>query len=214
MFNLNNTYVQEYFDLQMIDFINLTRLRLIVIHALMILINFITHSTRFHKEGVKQVAAFTGMIMQLFLVFTVTNCLYLYPNPMLFKWFKISGTFLWFEIQWIVFLGTILSNMIFIAIRTIVKHKIVLDHVPERKRLPNIDTILAIRDVANVFNVHMIPLCCSVFIFNEVDTEMHISFELQLIGASNIVSVFLALLLIFVNWKEGSHVWLKYASYL
>jgi hypothetical protein len=92
------------------------------------------------------------MILQVFLILSVSNTLCIYPNPMIFSDFEIAGTFLWFEVELLVFNGTLLSNMIFIFFRTLVRHKIVLDQVPEKKQLPNIDTILALKNVANVFN--------------------------------------------------------------
>jgi hypothetical protein len=58
---------------------------------------------------------------------------------------------LWLEVEWGVFMGTLVSNMIFLAIRTQVRHKIQLDQVPEKKQIPGTDTIIAIQEVANAF---------------------------------------------------------------
>jgi hypothetical protein len=41
-------------------------------------------------------------------------------------------------------MGTLMSNILFIALRTQIRHKIQLDRVPEKKQLPDIDTIIAI----------------------------------------------------------------------
>ena len=110
-----------------IALINKTRYHLVVIHSCLCLINVLTHSPRFHSEGIKQLSSFVGMILQVFLILSVSNAIYLYPNPMIFSQFEMAGTFLWLEVEWLVFIGTLLSNIIFIALRTIFKHKIELD---------------------------------------------------------------------------------------
>lgn len=80
---------------------------------------------------------------------------------------NLAGTFLWLEVEWLVFLGTLISNAVFIALRSFVRHKIQLDHIPEKKQLPNIDTILAIVEVANSFNAQIIPSFVSINLFLE-----------------------------------------------
>jgi hypothetical protein len=54
-------------------------------------------------------------------------------------------------------MSTIFSNALFIALRTCFRHKIQLDEVPEKKQLPNMDTIVAIVEVSNAFNAQCIP---------------------------------------------------------
>ena len=78
--------------------------------------------------------------------------MFLFPQP--FDWqadSKVSAVFLFFEMEWFVFLGSIFSNIVFIVLRTLCHSKIQLDNIPQRKQLPDIDTVLAISEVANAF---------------------------------------------------------------
>ena len=52
----------------------------------------------------------------------------------------------------------LISNIVFIAIRSCVRHKLQLDLIDEKKQLPNVDTIIAISEVANAFNAQFVPL--------------------------------------------------------
>lgn len=51
----------------------------------------------------------------------------------------------------------LISNIVFIAIRSCVRHKLQLDLIDEKKQLPNVDTIIAISEVANAFNAQFVP---------------------------------------------------------
>lgn len=42
--------------------------------------------------------------------------------------------------------------MVFIAVRSCVRHKLQLDLIDEKRQLPNVDTIIAASEVANAFN--------------------------------------------------------------
>jgi len=70
-----------------------------------------------------------------------------YPRPMLWTGadhVALASTFMWFQVEFGVFIGLIVSNGLFLAIRSCVRHKLQLDEIPERKQLPGVDTILAI----------------------------------------------------------------------
>ena len=65
---------------------------------------------------------------------------------------QMKSSYLWLIIEQLVFIGTLMSNIFFIAIRSCVRHKLQLDKIDERRQLPNIDTIIAISEVANAWN--------------------------------------------------------------
>jgi hypothetical protein len=119
----------------------------------MVIFNFITGNPRLNMDGVKAFSAFMGMLLMVQLVTQVTECMYIMPQP--FHWHHfpegMRSIMIWFEIEWGVFLGTLMSYVIFIATRTQVRHKIQLDRIPEEKQIPGIDTIIAIQEVANAF---------------------------------------------------------------
>lgn len=90
------------------------------------------------------------------------------------------------------------------------RHKIQLDHVPEKKQLSNTDTILAIVEVANTFNAQCIPLFVSIVLFvehNDTGKGTPLFFQMAVILGSNTVSVLIITILIFVSWKKGPRWW-------
>lgn len=83
--------------------------------------------------------------------------------------------------------------------------------MPEKKQLPNIDTIIAIQEVANAFGAQIVPLVVSTYIFlqpNETNGGV-LYFQLIIIILSNFLSAICITFLIFVHWKKGPEWWLK-----
>ena len=141
-------------------------MRLPIVHFVLMVFNMITGNPRFAQQGVKQLASFIGLILTLLLIINVSEIMCFFPaSTTIFKFNDLSGCYLWLEVEWLVFLGTLLSNALFIAVRSCVRHKITLVTVPERKKIPNIDTIMAIVDVTNTFNAQIIPLIVSCFLY-------------------------------------------------
>lgn len=64
----------------------------------------------------------------------------------------MKSSYLWLIIEQLVFISTLVSNMLFIGIRSCVRHKLQLDIIDEKRQLPNVDTIIAVSEVANAFN--------------------------------------------------------------
>jgi len=112
-----------------------------------------------------------------------------------------------------VFVGTLISNILFIALRTQIRHKIQLDRVPEKKQLPDIDTIIAIQEVANAFGAQMIPLVVGLYIYCQPNNTNHppLYWELKMILFSNLLSAICITYLIFVPWKKGPAWYLKHS---
>lgn len=95
-------------------------------HASLAVINFITNNPKLNIDSVKNFCSFAGMILILNLIAQITQCMYFFPQP--FEW-KLAGPelqscFIWLEIEWCVFVGTLISNCLFIALRTCMRHKI------------------------------------------------------------------------------------------
>jgi hypothetical protein len=90
-------------------------------------------------------------------------CLFPYPthwgDPVL------SATYVWFEVELGIFIGTIISNSFFLLLRTLTHHKLQLDKIPVQKQLPEIDTIIAIKDNADAFGAAFIPFLISSFLY-------------------------------------------------
>ena len=65
------------------------------------------------------------MIIIVNLLMTITNVMYIFPQPV--NWtadLEIAGVFLFFELEWIVWISTLVSNIFFIALRTCFRNKI------------------------------------------------------------------------------------------
>lgn len=98
-------------------------------------------------DGIKQFLNFFGIIVYLYLILQITQVMCLYPRPMLWSGeenIALASTYMWFQIEIGVFMSLIFSNAIFLALRTCARNKLRLDNIPERKQLPEVDTILAI----------------------------------------------------------------------
>ena len=191
------------------------RLWLPIGHGVLCAINFITNNPRLNLDGLKAFASFLGMILMVNLIAQVTECMYCFPQP--FAWLLLPeglrSIFLWFEIEWCVFVGTLFSNVLFIALRTQIRHKIQLDRVPEKKQLPGIDTIVAIQEVANAFGAQIIPLVVGMYIYIQKNNTNNgvLFWELKMILFSNLISALCITYLIFVPWKKGPEWYLKHS---
>mgnify|MGYP000436040317 CR=1 FL=1 len=101
------------------------RLRLPIVHFVLMAFNSFTGNPRFTQEGIKQLCSFIGLILTIFLIINVSEVMILFPRSDL-VWFDInmSGSYIWLEVEWMVFLGTLFSNALFIGLRTCFRHKI------------------------------------------------------------------------------------------
>jgi hypothetical protein len=111
-----------------VEVYNRTRKFIIPItHVVLFFFNFISNSPRLNVDALKQFCSFSGSIIYIYLLCQITRVMYMYPQPIPWNDNTTSATFLWLEVEWAVFLGLLLSNTCFIAIRTCVHHKIQLD---------------------------------------------------------------------------------------
>ncbi len=76
----------------------------------------------------------------------------LFKTPITAESLQLRSAFLWLEVEQLVFMSTLFSNVVFLLIRSQVRHKLQLDAIDEKKQLPNVDTIIAISEVANAFH--------------------------------------------------------------
>jgi hypothetical protein len=76
-------------------------------------------------DGLKQALSFLGMLLMINLLMQITQVMFIFPQPI--NWNqddKASGVFLFFEVEWLVFLGSIFSNILFIIIRSLFRNKV------------------------------------------------------------------------------------------
>ena len=97
-------------------------------HCAMIWINLIVNNKHLNWAGAKISLSFLGTLIYVNMFLRLSAVMYAFKLPM--KWGEdlgASAIFLFFEVEWVVFLGTIFANIVFIALRTCVRHKIQLD---------------------------------------------------------------------------------------
>lgn len=192
-------------------FNNTRRFGLPMIHGALTIINFVTNNPRINLDCGKQFFSFGGMLIMILLIQEITNIMYVFPQPI--DWihapYQAVGCYIWLELEWMIFSATLISNVVFIMVRSCVRHKIQLDQVPERKQLPNVDTIIAIKEVVDAFCAQLVPFFVSMLIFfqpNGTNTGQ-LFWQLELILVSNLLSVAAISFLVFVHWKKGPRWW-------
>jgi hypothetical protein len=113
---------------------------------------FISSSDRIPYESLKQglnfVATFVYIIAILQAAIAMSYFHFPYANPSN----EVTTAFLWLAIEQLVFTSILLSNMIFLCIRSQVRQKLYIDLVDEKKQLPNIDTLIATGELGRAFS--------------------------------------------------------------
>jgi len=77
----------------------------------------------------------------------------------------LSATYVWFEIEWGIFLGTVISTTLFLLLRSCTHHKLQLDEIPVKKQLPDIDTVIAIKNLSDEFVYDWVPFLISLYLY-------------------------------------------------
>jgi hypothetical protein len=82
----------------------------------------------------------------------------------------------------------------------------------EKRQLPNVDTIIAVSEVANAFHAQFVPFFInSLFSYIPTGDNSGLETQLQLIFYSNCISLAAIIFLIFVPWKKGPECYLKFS---
>jgi hypothetical protein len=107
------------------------------------------------------------------------------------------------------------SNVFFILIRSCIRHKLQLDQIDEKRQLPNVDTIIAVSEVANAFHAQFVPCFVNTFLkFTPTGDNSGLETQLSIIFVSNYLSLLAIVFLIFVPWKKGPDIYLKVSPYI
>jgi hypothetical protein len=108
------------------EFENIRHYWIPITHGILCLINFLTGNPRLHLDGLKAFASFAGMIICVNNLALVSSCIWVLPQP--FDWDTagtgLKSTMIWFEVEVMVFIATLVSNGTFIILRTCMRHKI------------------------------------------------------------------------------------------
>ena len=114
----------------------------------------------------------------------------------------------WIFIEMINCCGLVFTNIFFLMIRSLVRHKLTFDKGAQNE-LADSETIDALKPLINSFNSTWVPfLVCFLF-----DTHTH-TFVMVNVYISTAVNALISLVLIFVHWQKGPRLYKKYAPYL
>jgi len=94
---------------------------------------FISSSDRIPWDGLKQGLSFLGMLLYMQMILETAGTMSLVTPDILKKSDEILIVYLWLEIEEVVFMATLFSNVIFLLIRTQIRHKLQLDSIDEKK---------------------------------------------------------------------------------
>jgi hypothetical protein len=99
--------------------------------------NYIQFHEKIKNEGIKYCCTFIGMMFYQFVVLSVGTAVFYMPRPKLCRNLATGCVVMWLQIELIVWAGVIFSNMLFLFLRSLIKHKVLVDgFLDETKRLP------------------------------------------------------------------------------
>lgn len=79
---------------------------------------FITSSERIPWEGLKQGLNFLGMLLYIEMILQCSLAMVLFQTPIGVDSLQLRSAFLWLEIEQLVFMSTVLSNIVFLLLRS------------------------------------------------------------------------------------------------
>ena len=94
---------------------------------------FISSSDRIPWDGLKQGLNFLGMVMYVQMILQAAATMSLVTSDILKSSEEIRTVYLWLTIEQVVFMSTLFSNVIFLLIRSQIRHKLQLDSIDEKK---------------------------------------------------------------------------------
>lgn len=129
----------------------------------------------------------------------------MFPKP--FKGFlddTASNYYLWLIIEWLAILGIMITNIVFLILRSCFRHKLQLDKVPAKKQIPNQDTILALKMLINIYMSFQVPCIITTYL-----ARLNIHFDFWWINLGTNLENLGILFVLFVHWRKGPECWLR-----
>jgi hypothetical protein len=176
------------------------------IHGILILVNILMHSTRCNAPTLKYIFSFAGMLIYVYLVISVSYINYMTPTPDDSPNIATGAVVTWFRIEIATWFGVVFSNMMFMFLRSMFKHKI--DHsiyLDDNKKLPSIDTMLALHSAGTSFHTEFVPAYVSTILYfsktGQQDSTLDImDLSLKCVLISAWIGTSFISILIFVSW--------------
>ena len=79
---------------------------------------FITSSERIPWEGLKQGLNFLGMLLYIEMILQCSLAMVIFKTPIRADLLQLRSAFLWLVIEQLVFMSTVLSNIVFLLLRS------------------------------------------------------------------------------------------------
>ena len=114
---------------------------LINAHWIMALITFFVKNPKRSPGGALVTLDFAAMLLNIYMI-TLTSIFVEHERPIGTKGLPDRPFIIWLHIELTVFISIIIGNMIFLFLRSIFNTAIVIDLLDDRKKLPNVDTII------------------------------------------------------------------------
>ena len=146
--------------------IEFDRILICYIHGILILVNILMHSSRLNAPILKYVFSFAGMLLYVYLVICVSYINYQTPTPDDSPNIATGAVVTWFRVEMCIWFGILASNITFMFLRSIFKHKV--DHsiyLDDNKKLPSIDTMLALHSAGTAFHTEFVPAYVSTILY-------------------------------------------------
>ena len=104
--------------------IEFDRILICYIHGILILVNILMHSSRLNAPILKYIFSFAGMLLYVYLVICVSYINYQTPTPDDSPNIATGAVVTWFRIEIATWFGVVISNMVFMLLRSLFKHKV------------------------------------------------------------------------------------------
>ena len=102
-----------------VDHVKGVRIQLIVLHLVLIVTNFVMHSTRIKNLTVKYSLTFIGMLAYIYVIIEIALIIYLSPYPSLAPNLATGGALTWFSVEMWAWYGIVISNTLFQGVRAL-----------------------------------------------------------------------------------------------
>ena len=142
------------------------RIWLVAMHAFLMVSCWLNSSSRFNNKILNYFCTFLGMFWYIFEILSIALNNYMTPPPNsantgVFNT-QTAAIITWGRIELYVWFGIVVSNIVFMFLRSLIRPA--LDptvYIDDKKKIPQIDTIIALQEVASLFHTEFVPFWVS-----------------------------------------------------
>lgn len=110
---------------------------IIAVHLGLIFITLAQQMDRIKTLTAKYIMSFAGMMVYIYAIIGIAKCNYYTPSPSESPNLTTGAVVTWFRVELLTWFGIIMSNLLFLFIRSMVKHKVDYSiYIDEQKKLP------------------------------------------------------------------------------